>query len=286
MFDNVFSNLFGGFVPILQFVGTLVLVLLILAVVLLVSTVIWFFVSCKFNPLKPDISKLCDLKLKVKLFDLFRWILVDFLTRKERAGLFPDFGFTFYVGRQGGGKTISMIDYLKRMKMRYPNCVIVANFNCDYSDYYMKDWRDILNIRNGTDGVIFAIDEIHSEYSSASWKDVPENLLSEISQQRKQRVKIIASAQYYGRIAKPLREQAFSVVTCKTSFLGRLTSCEVYDADLYARSLDSNASTAKLKPFHKYSFIQSNTLRSCYDTYEKINIMQKIKFIPRNERGI
>ncbi len=73
----------------------------------------------------------------------------------------------------------------------------------------MTSWRDFMEIRNGTKGVLFLIDEIHSEYSSKSWKDFPEELLSEISQQRKQRIKIVATSQIYSRVVKQLREQAF-----------------------------------------------------------------------------
>lgn len=285
MYDNVFSGLFGSFKPIIDFIIFLLYFLGFSVIAFVIGFFAYFLITCKVNPFKPNVKILTECKIKNKIFDLFRWIWVDFLTRKDRLGIFPDFGFTFYVGRQGAGKTISMVNYLKKMKLRYPKCIIVANFKCKYADYYMKDWRDILNIRNGTNGVIFAIDEIHSEYSAASWKDVPENLLSEISQQRKQKVKIVASAQYYSRIAKPLREQAFTVVACTTRFFGRLTSCKLYDADLYASVLDTSQGLAKLKPLNKYSYVQSNELRDCYDTYEKINLMQKIKFIPRNERG-
>ena len=39
--------------------------------------------------------------------------------------------------------------------------------------------------KNGTDGVIFAIDEIQNEFSCANSKDFPETLLSQVTQQRK-----------------------------------------------------------------------------------------------------
>lgn len=285
MYDNILPGLITPFNPIFSFIINLLIFAVIALVVLLIAFIASFFITCKINLLKINVKQLRECKVKFVIFDLFRWLLVDFLTRKERANIFPDFGFTFYVAKQGGGKTISIVHYLKRMKMKYPDCIIVANFNCAYADFYMKDWRDILNIRNGTNGVIFAIDEIHSEYSAANWKDVPENLLSEVSQQRKQRVKIVASAQYFCRIAKPLREQASTVIACNTSFFGRFTSCRVFDGERYSSALESPTAMAALKPVSKHSFVQSDSIRNCYDTYEKINIMRKIKFIPRNERG-
>lgn len=222
--------------------------------------------------------------IKSKPYDLLRWMLVDFLERDKHRGEFREYGFTFYVGRQGAGKTASMVDYLERIKVRYPDCLIVTNFGYYHADRIMRSWRDLLEIRNGTKGVIFAIDEIHSEYSSAAWKDVPDNLLAEISQQRKQRVKIVATAQYFTRVAKPLREQAATVVVCKT-FFGRLTSGKVYDAVEYASVVDNPLVIGKkLKPIAKHSFVQSDYFRGCYDTYEKINRMAKLDFIPRGER--
>ena len=177
-----------------------------------------------------------------------------------------------------------MVHYLDQMKERYPDCIVVANFDYYQADRIMTDWRDLLEIRNGTDGVIFAIDEIHSEYDSSKWNDIPEDLLSEISQQRKQRVKIIASAQFFTRVAKPLREQAVTVVSCNT-FLGRLTINREYDALDYACIVDNPLVARKrIKPLRKTSFIQSDFLRQCYDTYAKVERMRKTSFSPRSAR--
>ena len=143
----------------------------------------------------------------------------------------------------------------------------------------------LVTLRNGTDGIIFAIDEIHSEYSAKSWNDVPESLLSEVSQQRKQRVKIVATAQFFTRVAKPLREQAATVVSCST-WAGRLTRNREYDALQYAMVIENPVAVKrKVKPLHKASFVQSDALRACYDTFEKIRRMEKIQFSPRKDRG-
>ena len=276
MFQGLLSPILGFLTSIIQFVCYLFIVVLI-------AFFGGFFVRFRLNPFKLSADRLRSLKIKYKYFDLLRWLLVDWLERDKHKGEFREYGFTFYCGRQGAGKTTAMVEYLNRMKLRYPNCVIVSNFKYDKADYIMRDWRDILNVRNGTDGVIFAIDEIHSEYSSVNWKDVPENLLSEISQQRKQRIKIVATAQFFGRIAKPLREQAFSVVACEC-WAGRMVKCREYDALQYAAMFDSISLQKKVRPIRKYSFISSDDLRNCFDTYEKIERMKKIKFIPRNER--
>ena len=270
--------------PLLTFVFTVLKIVLISALSFVLLAAGIFFARYRLNPFRVTADKLRALDIKFKWYDLIRWIWVDFLERELHRGEFREYGCTFYVGRQGAGKTISVVEYLDRMKARYPDCVIVANFKYDKADYLMKDWHDLLNVRNGEAGVIFAIDEIQSEYSSASSRDFPEDLLREISQQRKQRIKIVCTSQHFARVAKPLREQAFSVVMCRTSF-GRLTSTSEYDAIQFAAVTD-NAVTVrnKLRPLGKRSFVQSDELRNSYDTYEKIERMKKTKFLPPKER--
>lgn len=278
VFGKVFSSFFGIFAGILRFIFGAIL---FGAAVFLLS----FFVLCGVSPFRLNAQQLRRIDPIFKYFDLFRWMLVDFLERDKHKGEFREYGFTFFVGRQGAGKTISMVNYLDGIKERYPDCLVVTNFDYHQSDYIMTDWRDLLTIRNGVNGVIFAVDEIHSEYDSSKWNDIPEDLLSEISQQRKQRVKIIASAQFFTRVAKPLREQAVTVVSCNT-FLGRLTTNREYDALDYACVVDNPlVARRKIKPLRKSSFVQSDYLRCCYDTYAKVERMSKTSFSRRSDRG-
>ncbi len=277
---SIVSNMFA---PIIEFIRNLILTVLFSSLGAVLLFILGFFVVHRVNPFRLTSKRLSALSIRFKLYDLIRWLLWDYITRDERARYFKEYGFTLYVGRQGSGKTISMVQYLNEQKVLHPKSLIVTNFKYDKADYLMTNWRDLLEIRNGTDGVIFAIDEIHSEYSSASWKDFPESILSEISQQRKQRIKIVSTSQVYARVAKPIREQAFSVVACDTYF-GRWTFNKEYDAAEYSTSDTPYQVKKKVKPLRKSSFIQSNYLRSCYDTFEKIKRMEKLEFIPRGER--
>lgn len=274
----------SAFAPLLSSVARLIGRVVTLAVAAVLVLAVYFCIRYKINPLRLRVGILRQLEIRWKWFDLARWILVDLLEREFTKKEFKPYGFTFFVGPQGTGKTVSMVHYLDQIKAKYPNCLIVTNFAYHQADHTMIDWQDIMNVRNGKDGVVFAIDEIQSEYSAAAWKDVPESLLSEISQQRKQRVKIVATAQFFTRVAKPLREQAATVVVCKT-FFGRLTVNREYDALRYALVTDNpGVVRQKLKPSSKTSFVQSDQLRSEYDTYEKIQRMRDRKFIPRHER--
>lgn len=236
-----------------------------------------FFISVRLAPWRLTYRRLLKLKTRFKWFDLQRWLMVDFICRNRHKNDFRDFGLTIYTGKQGRGKTCSMVHYLALMKRRYPDCIIVSNFKCKFADHIMCDWDDFLHIRNGSQGVIFAIDEIHSEYSAANYRDVPEVLLAEISQQRKQRIKVVATAQYYTRIVKAIREQARDVVVCKT-WLGRYVRLRYYAAEEYDLISDNPLlAKKKLKPIRKQSYIMSNDLRKSYDTYAKVERMARIE---------
>ena len=180
-----------------------------------------------------------------------------------------------------------MVEYLDRMKEKYPDCMIVTNFNYIGQDMPFTDWRQFTEVRNGLDGVIFAIDELQNEYSSTKWQDFPEELLSTVTMQRKQRIKIVATTQVFTRVVKQLREQCYEVVECKT-FLGRWTRQKCFDADDYNRIIDNPDPKVKFKTPKKwkYSFIQNNHIRKLFDSYAVVEQIKNKEFINRNERGI
>lgn len=274
-----FSFLLRKFIyPLLSFLQTVALSLLVIGLAL----VLYMLIKYRVNPFRMNRAKLVAMPIRLKLMSFLRWKVVDIMDAPSQKGTFREFGLTLYCGRQGSGKTISMVHYLARMRTLYPDCIIVTNFSCAFSDYKMESWSDFFKYRNGEQGVIFAIDEIHSEYSASSWKDFPESLLSEISQQRKQRVKIVASSQVYSRVVKQIREQSVSVVQCST-VAGRWTRNVEYDSREYEACCDNPQN--KLKPIRKGSFIQSDDIRNWYDTYEKVESMREKEFIPRHERG-
>lgn len=281
---NLSSGIIGALKLVAVSIGTFLLWGVGFAVSALISFLLSFFVVCRVTPWTKA-EQLTGLKIRLKWHDLLRWLIVDIKTRPLRANQFNEYGFSIFVGKQGAGKTISMVEYLHRIKERYPECLIITNFACSVADRVMVSWRDLLTVRNGDKGVVFAIDEIHSEYDSASWRDFPESLLSEISQQRKQRIKIVATSQVYARVAKPIREQTFSVIECRTYF-HRLTCCKEYESFLYDLiSTPFVTSGSSVKPWRKYSFVQSDTLRNSYDTFQKIQRLAGRDFLARADKA-
>lgn len=220
------------------------------------------------------------------LLDLLRWLVYDLLYTIINGKVFKPYGLTCFVGRQGGGKTISMVEYLDRMKEIYPDAIVVTNFNYTKQDLPFTSWRQFTDVRNGLRGVIFAIDELQNEYNSNNWKDFPEDLLSVVTMQRKQRIKIIATTQVFTRVVKQLREQCYEVVECKT-FLGRWTKQKCYDADDYNYIIDNPTPERKFKTRKKwkYSFVQSNFIRNLFDSFAIVESIKNKDFIDRKDRG-
>lgn len=245
---------------------------------------LWF--SYKFYLFRKYLIRMFyNVRIPYKFLDFLRWKVIDIYESVKKGKVFNEYGLTFFCGRQGSGKTISMVKYLNEMRFLYPDVLIYTNFGYTGQDGEMQDWRDLLNIRNGEKGVIFAIDEIQNEYNSNSWKDFPEDLLREITQQRKQRIKIIASSQVYGRVVKQLREQAFEIVECRC-VAGRWVFLKCFDADDYDMYYNSISSENRFKIRRKWrkSFVQNNDIRGQYDSYKKIESMRYKTYIPRNER--
>lgn len=120
-------------------------------------------------------------------------------------------------------------------------------------------------LENGELGILYLIDEIHLEFNSLESKNIPIEVMIEVSQQRKQRKQIVGTSQVYMRMAKPLREQIKNVVICRNFFncvqLNRLVDGET-----------SHEENGKLV-FDTQKYIlwfHTTKLYKAYDTYKKM----------------
>lgn len=206
--------------------------------------------------------------------------------RYKRLGIkvFPLFGLRMFCGRQGAGKTMAMVLQLEQIRQKYPKCQIYTNFGYAHETAPLECLDDILRYRNGDDGVVFALDEIQNEFSSAASKNFPETLLSTITMQRKQKIAIFASSQVFTRVAKPLREQCYEIVECRT-FAKRWTRMRCYDADDYNAIIDSHSPEKKFKlpKLWKESFVQTDELRELFDSYALVDRLSRQGFRDKEE---
>lgn len=223
-----------------------------------------------------------DRNFFVKFWHFCKALFEDLATMEKNPHLFKEFGVTLFCGAQGNGKTVSMNEYLVRMRQKYPKVMIVTNFGYADEDRAFESWNDILTVRNGDEGVIFAIDELQNEFSTALSKNFPESLLGEITQQRKQRIKIVGTSQVFTRVAKPIREQTYEVVECRT-IAGRWTFQKCFEADEYNDMIDAPVALKhKIRRKWRRNFVQDKHLRELFDSYKKVERIKGQEYIKNN----
>lgn len=211
-------------------------------------------------------------------------ILFDFPVQfgRDVARSDPDFfapnGIVIFEGDQGDGKSISMVQYAYTLKMQYPECKVISNTPLTFQDGSIKSFDDLVNIVNGTKGIVSILDECQLFANSKLSKDFDPNILQTVCQNRKNRRIILMTAQRLYMLNKDIRCLCTEVRSCKT-VLGVLTF--VVRRKPY---FDSEGKPVKTKFLGMYFFIQSDKLRSMYDTYKVIDIITKSGFKSKEKR--
>lgn len=211
-------------------------------------------------PIMPQLKK--DSIIKRIYIDFPIRFVSDMLLRVPDD--FNEYGIRMVCGEQGSGKTITVVYLLMQWAKRYENMKVITNMNYAYQDAKLEHWKDIMSLNNGTKGVAVVIDEIQTWFSSLQSKDFPIEMLTELSQQRKQRKVILGTAQVFSRIGKPIREQTHLVYVPKTYF-GCLTIVRITKSHYW----DDNE-----QKFKKYEgtffFVHNDEIRNAFDTFQKI----------------
>lgn len=192
----------------------------------------------------------------------------------------PDFfkyqGLVIYTGRQGQGKTVSMIRDAMLMQEEYPLCKCITNLAYKYEDTALTDWHQLIDYKNGIYGVIVCMDEIQNWFSSKQSKDFPPEMFEVVTQNRKNRRIILATTQNFYQPAKDVRAQCSEVRKCFTLF-GVFTIVHAVRP-----VLDSNGDVKEWKHVRFYSFVHSPKIREAYDTYKVIESLAKSGFKERS----
>ena len=143
------------------------------------------------------------------------------------------FGLYVFCGEQGGGKTLSAIWYMEKLKKQYEKKGFKVNvwsntplsmpcYRVGFSDVYQKIY-DIDESNNDIN--IFILDELQvyfpRETKNKAKLEVISQMLDVMGQLRKRRVFVLGVAQIFGRVDKSFREQALFLINCKKSFTKR-----------------------------------------------------------------
>lgn len=113
----------------------------------------------------------------------------------------PD-GLLVFCGPQGSGKTLSAVQYCKKLLEQYPACKFVTNVAIEGLPEYTEvieynGLETLMDISNGYAGVLYLIDELHLEFNSLESKSISIEEMTEFAQQRKQRKHIVGTSQVF-----------------------------------------------------------------------------------------
>lgn len=206
---------------------------------------------------------------------LFETIKYKILFARNNPDYFYPSGIWVFCGPQGSGKTLSAVKCLKKMIKQYPKAMVVSNIELkgiDVDIIPFTDYEQLTTLSNGTDGIIFMLDEIHVLWNSLESKDIPISEMATFCQMRKDRRVIIGTSQVYSRIAKPIREQLQYIIICSNIF------------NLIQVNHVIDPSTAEEKNGHVMGDIVANQIwLHSPDLYDSYDTLFKIKKGERKE---
>lgn len=183
---------------------------------------------------------------------------------------FP-YGITFYDAPQGGGKSLSMVFDALQLKKEFPDLHLISNL-------VIKDWEsaeyfntppDLVNLLTKSENhkhTLVIIDEALSYFAENGGIDP--GLMSEITQNRKQRRLMFIATQKFKRTNNRLRDFSLKTVKCRSIF--NLQVNQVRDDQTVVWDKDDMDFVGK--KLFTYIFKRNNDLYNMYDTFAKTNI--------------
>lgn len=163
--------------------------------------------------------------------NLLRTLIYKLRFARDNPDYFYPAGIWVFCGPQGSGKTLSAVKCLREMCNQYPRALVVSNIelkNFDRPVIPFTDYRQLVEMTNGVEGIVFFLDEIHVLWNSLESKEIPVSEMACFCQMRKDRRVILGTSQVYGRIAKPIREQLQYIINCR-NFLNLIQFNQILD---------------------------------------------------------
>lgn len=269
-----------AFVDIIKmFIGFLKLpILLLLGLYAVFMAVCGFYTIMRYRkgdrPAKTHVKHVKRAGLLKSIFVYMpRQVVNDYFTRP--ADFFRPQGLIIFTGRQGRGKTISMVEYMRYLQDCYPMAKCITNLAYKYQDDELTDWRQLTDYKNGVKGVIVGMDELQNWFGSNQSKNFPPEMLSVITQNRKNRRVILGTAQNFYLLAKAIRSQTTEVRECTT-----IAGCFTF-VIRKEPFLDDKGDVKEWKMRGCYWYVHTPRIRDSYDTYKVIESLSESGFKDR-----
>ena len=219
----------------------------------------------------------------LKTIVLLPYLIYRAIKDKKEKGIHL-FGIYGFFGLPGKGKTMAMCYELQKLRKMYgDNIYIMTNFCYNDEDFAFTSWKDLL--KEYDKPLVCAWDEVQNEFNSRDFKTFPIALLTLLTQVRKKNgIQILYTAQRWHFVDKNFRSLSFGCYECST-LLGCFTMTRMFDPVDYD-NLCSNSDYDKRRKIHPIktdSFIQTEDLRNCYDSYRMLESAKAKDYMDREE---
>jgi len=212
-------------------------------------------------------NKIKNTTIPIKLLEFIKWKLID-LYRLIKYPQKPHlYGIRCIVGMYGSGKTMTMAYLALKYRKKYGDKIyITSNFGLAIQDFAFNDLEQ-LTIQYDKP-IIFFFDEAQMEFPSSD-RVLPKPVRQALSLNRKGNGKMIYwASQDEELVHKGFRRLTIEYLQVKTLFK-RYTRIRTYlamDYEQMRAEVDVNKKR-KIKPIWRESYIQSDYIRSLYNSF-------------------
>lgn len=201
-------------------------------------------------------------------FDLLPRNIAQFINY-QNSSEFKEHGIILFSGEQGSGKTMAMTHAINLLTAQYPDINIYTNYSLLIQDYNLDDWKPLINANNGSNGIVFAFDEISNWFNCRSYQSFPKELLSELTYNRKNHRVIYGTCQNIANVDTQIRRQCTEYRQCFCLFgfyqiVIRWKPRFNFDGELEKKTF-----------LGIYCFQQTPILRYQYDTFSTVKNLAK-----------
>lgn len=221
----------------------------------------------------------------LKAIVLFPYLMYRRIKDNRNRGIHL-YGIYGYFGLPGKGKTMAMCHELERLRKLYGDQIyIMTNFCYTDEDFAFTSWKDLL--KEYDKPLVCAWDEVQNEFNSRDFKSFPISLLTLLTQVRKKNgIQILYTSQRWHFVDKNFRSLSFGCYECST-LAGCFTITKLYDPVDYDNlcSVSDYEKRRRIKPLKVDSFIQTDDLRNCYDSYKMLESAKSKEYMDRTEVG-
>ena len=277
MIVNIFNSLFEMLWVLIKW--PLIIFGIFLAVMIFLVCC-WTVYYRFFQGIKPKTGEHYKVKKTNLLIRLFweapRQFALDRISRDPE--FFRHQGLIIYTGNQGSGKTSTMVRDMMLMQEEYPKMKVVTNFGYKNEDQELRHWKQLIDFKNGIQGVAVGIDEIQNWFNSKQSKNFPPEMLMIVTTNRKNRRVICGTAQRFYMVSKDIRTQCSEVRHCKT--FGGCFTIVIRKVPI----INSEGEVEEEKFKGMYCWVHNKQTREAYDTYKMIDVLSEDGFKEESEQ--